>query len=351
MAEDQWTRVAKEEELAEGKPISVKVGKSAVLLVRRGDKIHACGGKCSHYGGPLAEGLLMGDVITCPWHAARFNVRNGHMVLPPGLDDVGCYAVKVEDGEVYVGEKEEAGPPEMAGEDERTFVIVGAGAAGNAAAETLRREGFAGRILLITGEPHRPYDRPTLSKELMSGEASAKWLALHKSGFYDDWQIELLTERRVASLDPEGHTLALADGEQIGFDCALLATGGVPRRLDIPGATLRAASSCAAGRTRRPSWVPWRTRRTSFSSAPASSASKWPRTCWSARGSRPSTSWPRRSCPCFACSAKTLPGGCSSCISSRASSSTWAPLRRNSAGTARWRMSSWPTGLRFRPTW
>ncbi len=238
MSEDQWTRVAKEEELAEGKPISVKVGKSTVLIVRQGDNIHACGGKCSHYGGPLAEGLLMGDVITCPWHSARFDVRTGQMVSPPGLDDVGCYAVKVEDGEVYVGEKEEAGPPEMAGEDGRTFVIVGAGAAGNAAAETLRREGFAGRILLVTGEPHRPYDRPTLSKDLMSGEASAKWLPLHKSGFYDDWQIELLTERRVASLDPEGHTLALADGEQIGFDCALLATGGVPRRLDIPGVEL-----------------------------------------------------------------------------------------------------------------
>ncbi len=238
MAEGQWTGVAGEEELAEGQPVAVKVGNSNVLVVRRGDGIHACGGKCSHYGAPLAEGLLIGDVVTCPWHCARFDVRTGRMVSPPALDDVGCYAVKVEGGQVYVGRRKKARPPEITGEDERTFAIVGAGAAGNAAAETLRREGFAGRILLITSEPHRPYDRPALSKGFMSGEASEDRLSLHESSFYEDWRIDLLTERRVTSVDPAARTLTFADGEQVEFDCALLATGGVPRKLAIPGVDL-----------------------------------------------------------------------------------------------------------------
>jgi NADPH-dependent 2,4-dienoyl-CoA reductase/sulfur reductase-like enzyme len=115
------------------------------------------------------------------------------------------------------------------------FAIVGAGAAGNAAAETLRRQGFAGRIVLIMHEQERPYDRPNLSKDFMTGKAGEEWLPLRGPKFYAAQGIELLTGRRVVSLDPGKKALRFEDGETLSFDKALLATGGVPRALGIPG--------------------------------------------------------------------------------------------------------------------
>jgi NADPH-dependent 2,4-dienoyl-CoA reductase/sulfur reductase-like enzyme/nitrite reductase/ring-hydroxylating ferredoxin subunit len=248
MPDEQWTKVAEEAELEEGKPISVEVDGEKVLLVRVGGEVRACGGKCTHYGAPLEKGLLVRETVTCPWHSARFDVPTGRVDAPPALTSVGCYPVKVEGGAVYVGEVRKPKAPQIEGEDERTFVIVGGGAAGNAAAITLREEGFAGRILMITAEPHRPYDRPTLSKELMSGEASVKWLPLHSEKFYERRRIELLTESRVIALEPDAHKLTLEDGKEIEYDRALLATGGVPRTLDVPGADL---DGCFLLRSRR----------------------------------------------------------------------------------------------------
>jgi NADPH-dependent 2,4-dienoyl-CoA reductase/sulfur reductase-like enzyme/nitrite reductase/ring-hydroxylating ferredoxin subunit len=239
MPENGWTRVAREEDLAEGVPLSVKAGKKKLLLVRLEGKVHACGDRCTHYGGPLSEGLLRGKVVACPWHMAEFDVTTGRLVAAPALDDVPCYRVKVEGGDVYVAEGRKPKPLTSPGGDKRTFVIVGAGAAGNAAAETLRREGFGGRIALVTGEADGPYDRPSLSKDFMSGEASRKWLPLRKPEFYETAQIELLTGRRAAALDPAARRLTFANGEELRFDAALLATGGVPRPLKVPGADLR----------------------------------------------------------------------------------------------------------------
>ncbi len=246
MPAEEWVKVADEAELEDGVPISVEVEGEDVLVVRVGEELHACGGKCTHYGGPLAEGLLSGHTITCPWHAARFDVRTGEMDAPPALDDEPHYPVKVEDGAVYVGKPSEPELPEMEGEDDRLFAIVGGGAAGNAAAETLRREGFAGRIVLITAEDDGPYDRPTLSKEFMSGEAKPEWLPLRSDEFYQNWGIELLTGRRVTGLDPDEKKLSFEDGEELQFDSALLATGAIPRTLDLPGAELQ---SCFALRS------------------------------------------------------------------------------------------------------
>ena len=232
------SKVAKEADLEPGVPVAVKVEKRDVLLVRLGDRICACGNKCTHYGGPLNEGLLTGNVATCPWHGARFDVTTGKVLAAPALDDVPVYPVQVEGGDVAVGPAQAAAPPAVASGGGRTFLIVGAGAAGNAAAETLRREGFDGRILLVTAEPDRPYDRPNLSKDFLAGEAKPEWIPLRSEEFYAKQQIELLTNRRVASLDPGSRTIAFADGSTLRYDCALLATGGTPRTLSIPGATL-----------------------------------------------------------------------------------------------------------------
>ena len=238
MSSDEWTRVAAEAELADGQMKKVKAGEDTVLLVRLGERICACGNECPHYHAPLTSGVLRGRSVTCPWHNARFDVTSGKLEAAPALNHLPTYPVKVENGEVFVGAAEKTLFPKITEQDNRCFVIVGAGAAGNAAAETLRREGFAGRIVLITGEDDRPYDRPNLSKEYLSGEAKPAWIPLRSEKFDGQRQIDLLTGRPVTAVDPAQRTVTLTGGQQTGFDRLLLATGAEPRRLTIPGAEL-----------------------------------------------------------------------------------------------------------------
>src|SRR4051794_5522790 len=120
---------------------------------------------------------------------------------------------------------------------QQTFVIVGAMLAGAKAAETLREEGFEGRIVLVGAESERPYERPPLSKEYLRGEADGKPY-VHDEGFYDEHNIELRLGRIAVSLDPDRGEVALDDGERLRCDRLLLATGAEPRRLQIPGADL-----------------------------------------------------------------------------------------------------------------
>jgi 3-phenylpropionate/trans-cinnamate dioxygenase ferredoxin reductase component len=121
---------------------------------------------------------------------------------------------------------------------EQSFVIVGASLAGAKAAETLRTEGFHGRVVLIGEETDRPYERPMLSKEYLRGDKPAAKLYVHDEGFYADHDIELLTGTRVASLDPGAHEVTLKDGSRMPYSRLLLSTGAIPRRLSLPGADL-----------------------------------------------------------------------------------------------------------------
>jgi 3-phenylpropionate/trans-cinnamate dioxygenase ferredoxin reductase subunit len=120
-----------------------------------------------------------------------------------------------------------------------TYVIVGAGMAGGKAAETLREEGFDGRIVLLGAEPERPYERPPLSKDYLRGEAdrTAVWLQ-EDPGWYEQHDVELRTSTPVASLDVAGRAVVLDGGERVGYDALLLATGAEPKRLPVPGADL-----------------------------------------------------------------------------------------------------------------
>jgi 3-phenylpropionate/trans-cinnamate dioxygenase ferredoxin reductase component len=120
---------------------------------------------------------------------------------------------------------------------EQTFVIVGAGLAGAKAAEALRDQGFAGRLVLIGGEEHLPYERPPLSKGYLKGEASFDEATVHDRAWYDDHRVELRLGERVTAVDRAGHTVTVGD-ERIGYDKLLLATGSTPRRLALPGADL-----------------------------------------------------------------------------------------------------------------
>ncbi len=241
---EEWQRVAGESDLKPGQPVAARFrdatgGEQEVYLVRLQDRICACGNKCTHYGGTLTDGGLIDDgVQVCPLHNAHFDAATGRMLLGPALDDLPAWEVKTRGGDVLV---RPAGPVEIpmpAGRDDRTFLIVGGGAAAEAAAEMLRRQGFAGRIRIITRETDLPYDRTMLSKDYLAGTAKASWVPLRKKPFYERLQIEFLTGRTVTGLDPDRRRVTLDDGQILDGERILLATGGIPRALDIPGGNL-----------------------------------------------------------------------------------------------------------------
>src|SRR6185436_12571153 len=143
-----------------------------VMVVRRGSDLFAIGASCSHYSGPLAEGLVDGDTVRCPWHHACFSLRTGEAERAPALNPVDCYAVEQREGKLFVLSKKERTPPKPSGAHPKTIVIVGGGAAAQAAAEMLRREGFAGTVTMLSSDDTAPCDRPSLSKGYLAGTAS-----------------------------------------------------------------------------------------------------------------------------------------------------------------------------------
>jgi NADPH-dependent 2,4-dienoyl-CoA reductase/sulfur reductase-like enzyme/nitrite reductase/ring-hydroxylating ferredoxin subunit len=214
------------------------VGEETVLLARRGNDVFAMGATCSHYGGPLADGLLVDDTVRCPWHHARFSLRSGEAIGAPAFNPLPCWRVEQRDGKVIVRGKIEpaAGPARSTGEKSERVMIVGGGAAGFAAAEMLRREGFAGSVTLLSSDENAPYDRPNCSKDYLAGNAPEDWMPLKPPEFYTEHAITLELGAEVTAIDAKARQVTLAGGRNIAFDKLLLATGAEPVRLDIPGA-------------------------------------------------------------------------------------------------------------------
>jgi apoptosis-inducing factor 3 len=209
-----------------------------VLLVRKGGAILALGAKCSHYGGPLAEGLFDGEIVRCPWHHACFRPETGEAVRAPAFDSVKTYAVEVRGDRAFVtGVRKPADRPVTHGVKPAAVVVVGGGAAGFAATEMLRREGYDGSITLVSADEAPPYDRPNVSKDYLAGTASEEWMPLRPPGWYEEHRIEIIPAR-ATELAPAQRHLTLGDGRRLDFDALLLATGATPIRLDVPGATL-----------------------------------------------------------------------------------------------------------------
>jgi apoptosis-inducing factor 3 len=207
----------------------------AVLLVRHGDVVFAVAPTCTHYGGPLAEGLVIDGQVRCPWHHACFDVRTGEAVGPPALNPLRRWAVERHGSRIFVGQPLAPSPPRSSRSAVENVVIVGAGAAGNAAAEALRREGYSGPVTMIGSEPNVPVDRPNLSKDYLAGTASEDWIPLRGAEFYSAQQIELLLGTRAVGLDPRGRRVQLSDGTSRTYGALLLATGADPVKLTIPG--------------------------------------------------------------------------------------------------------------------
>jgi NADPH-dependent 2,4-dienoyl-CoA reductase/sulfur reductase-like enzyme/nitrite reductase/ring-hydroxylating ferredoxin subunit len=212
------------------------------LLARRGDELFAIGNVCTHYGAPLNEGLLVDDMVRCPWHHACFSLRTGAALRAPALNPVSCWRVEQRDGTVYVREKIEnkrqQAPLPAATGIPRSIVIVGGGAAGNAAAEMLRLEGYRGRVSLLSADQSLPYDRPNLSKGYLAGSAPAESNPLRSADFYKQNDIDVKLRARVATIDPASRHVELVDGSRYAYDALLLATGAEPVRLEIPGGDL-----------------------------------------------------------------------------------------------------------------
>src|SRR6266446_7933849 len=218
-------------DVADGGMVGGHVGEDAVLLARRGNELFAIGSTCSHYGGPLAEGLIVGDTVRCPWHHACFSLRTGEAVAAPAFNPMPCWRVEKRNGTAFVREKIEPADKRTAGKARSSsakperVVIVGGGAAGFAAAEMLRREGFAGSVTLISSDEAAPYDRPNCSKDYLAGNAPEEWMPLRPPEFYRDQSIELELRAEATAIDTDARRVILADGRTFGFDRLLLATG------------------------------------------------------------------------------------------------------------------------------
>ena len=228
-------------DLAEGGMILGQVAGEAVLLARNGGALFAIGAECTHYHGPLAEGVLVADTVRCPWHHACFSLRSGEALRAPALNPVTCWRVEQRDGTIYVREKlEPARRPARTAADAapESIVIIGGGAAGNAAAEMLRRESYAGPVTMVSADDAGPYDRPNLSKDYLAGAAPEEWIPLRYSEFYAERGIELKLATRAMAIDAKAREVTLSDGSRHHYGALLLATGATPVRLDIPGGNL-----------------------------------------------------------------------------------------------------------------
>ncbi len=223
--------------LPQGGVLAGHVDGEPVLLARLDDGVHAVGGSCTHYGGPLGEGLVAGDEVRCPWHHACFSLRTGAALRAPAFAALPIWRVEVVGDTVFVRERVKAkpAPPPRPKEMPGAIVIVGGGGAGFAAAQRLRALGFDGRLTMLGADDDVPCDRPNLSKDYLAGTAQEDWIPLQGPKFYEKHGIDLRLGCEVAAIDAGARQVRLAGGEAIGYDALLVATGAEPRRLPLPG--------------------------------------------------------------------------------------------------------------------
>ena len=224
--------------LSDGAMVAGHVGDDEVVLARSGDEYFAVGARCTHYRGRLARGLIVGDTVRCPLHHACFSLRTGDALRAPAFDPISRWRVEVAGNTAFVREKLTGAPAaEAPSAAPESILIIGGGAAGSAAADMIRREGFTGPVTIISADVDLPVDRPNLSKDYLAGDAQDDWLPIWSKDQYVERNIELVLGRRATTLDPKTRKVGLDDGSTRSYGALLIATGADPVHLPIPGTT------------------------------------------------------------------------------------------------------------------
>ena len=222
--------------LPDGDKLLGVVGEDDVLLVRRGAQLFAVGAFCTHYHGPLADGLIVGDQVRCPYHHACFDLQTGEALRAPALDPIPCWNVETRNETVFVRGKKTPAADRPSINPPSSVLIIGGGAAGLAAAEMLRRKGYSGPLRIMSADNAAPCDRPNLSKDFLAGNAPDDWIPLRPSAWYDELRIELTLGSRVTELDPKAKTVRTDGGQTYQYGALLLAPGAEPLRISMEGA-------------------------------------------------------------------------------------------------------------------
>lgn len=215
-----------------------------ILLIRQHGELSAIGTKCTHYGALLSTGALGEGRVRCPWHGACFNIKNGDIEDFPGQDSIPCYKVTVTDGKVNVRAKRSdlianKRLKDMVSRDPKNnqcFVIIGGGPSAGVCVETLRQEGFTGRVVMVCKEDYLPYDRVKVSK--------AMDFDIHKTeyrtrAFYEEYGIEAMTGVEATAVNASDKTVTLSNGTVLQYDKLYIATGCKAEKVKIPGSELK----------------------------------------------------------------------------------------------------------------
>ena len=230
-------------DLSEGEMKEVKYGpkdNESILVIKYDGTLRALSNYCPHFGAPMHTGLLIDNVIKCPWHGASFDVLTGLTDIAPSINNLPTYDVLSDENGVYINLPEtvqHSVTPKMSkrdGNDTRKFLIIGGGPSGLSAAETLRQSGYTGEILILSKEKYVPYDRTILSKFI---PGSINKLYLRTPDFLKEFDIDLLNEVKVNSVDNQNKTVKLEDGREFSYDKLLVASGGSAMIPNIPGIT------------------------------------------------------------------------------------------------------------------
>ncbi|MFL5399262.1 MAG: FAD-dependent oxidoreductase [Myxococcales bacterium] len=230
----QWTEMSRIDATT---PCGGQFGGEAVIACRVGNDVVAVGGSCTHYGGPLGEGLVVGDTVRCPWHHACFNLRTGEPIAAPATFPIARYRVEREGNRFRIAEKLPDAEVPKGARGPRSVAIVGAGAAGFAAAEMLRRHGYEGSLTLVDPDPDASSDRPNLSKDYLAGNAPEEWIPLRGPEWFAEQRIEKVKGRATA-LDAGKKRITVDGGKAVEAEAIILATGASAIRLPVPGGDL-----------------------------------------------------------------------------------------------------------------
>jgi len=225
------------EQIPDGGSVLGRVDADEAILVRRGGDLFAVGAHCTHYRGPLAEGLVVGDTVRCPWHHACFSLRSGEALRAPAIDPIPCWRVERVGNMAFAREKlsePKADSTSNASDLPASVLIIGGGAAGFAAAEMLRRKGYQGPVTMLSADDSPPVDRPNLSKDFLEGNAQDDWIPLRPAEYYTEQRIDLVLNTRVSSIDLKSRRVESANGKTYDFGALVIATGADPVRLETP---------------------------------------------------------------------------------------------------------------------